>query len=283
MPPSLNKAQIRRLGERLCAADPAPEDLEALAALQDDYLSALESVDHMLRMVLGLGSGQLHDGVMLALSNRLKRDRRIIEKLRRGTELDRMQDIVGFRIVGDFSLSQQDDLTREVADHFNGRVKDRRTEPSYGYRAVHIVAVVDSFLVEVQVRTALQDVWAQHMESISDAWGRDLQYGGLPDAFSEVARDRRMQAVQAFIVTSPILAAVEEHDDDVRGIDRELAGLEESDDPRDVDRRGVLEARRLEAIANHKYHYARARAAIGEYNKLLKEIEHAESAAGAGE
>lgn len=79
----------------------------------------------MLREVLGLTSGELYDGVKLTITNRLKRDRRIIERLRRGTELDRMQDLVGFRIVGSFSLSQQDDLTREIARHF-ARDRDRR-------------------------------------------------------------------------------------------------------------------------------------------------------------
>src|SRR2546425_570364 len=215
MPPSLNKAQIRRLGERLCVPEPTAVDLEALAALQDDYLGALEEVDYTLREVLGLASDQLHDGVKLTLSNRLKRDRRIIEKLRRGTELDRMQDIVGFRIVGKFTLSQQDDLTRMVTDHFNGKVKDRRTDPSFGYRAVHIVAVIDGFLVEVQIRTTLQDVWAQHMESISDAWGREIQYGGPPEALTDEMLAKRTSAVDAFKALTPIMTSIEHYEDDL--------------------------------------------------------------------
>lgn len=227
MPPSLSKSQVRRLGERLCKNTPAGDDFELLATLQDEYLGALEAVDYQLRETLGLASDRLYDGVRLSLSNRLKRDRRIIEKLRRGTELDRMQDIVGFRIVGEFTLGQQDDLVREIRDHFSGRAKDRRTEPSYGYRAVHVVADVDGFLVEVQVRTFWQDLWAQGMEGLSDMWGRDIQYGGEPEGPDDATRAQRSRVIDTFKSLSPAAARLEEAEDERRRLITELEEIED--------------------------------------------------------
>ena len=272
MPPKLNKAQVRKLGERLCVEEPRTEDLEALAALQDDYLAALERVDYALREVLGLASGALRDGVRLTLSNRLKRDRRIIEKLRRGTELDRMQDIVGFRIVGRFTLGQQDDLTNEIATHFSGTVKDRRSKPSFGYRAVHVVGLVDGFLVEVQIRTVLQDFWAQNMESISDAWGRDIQYGGSPEAGSEETLAKRVTAVDAFKALSPVMASIEEYANELRMAELELEALEGESDPRDNERRKWLEGKRAESEAGGDQLVAELGKMIDHYNALLAQI-----------
>jgi ppGpp synthetase/RelA/SpoT-type nucleotidyltranferase len=58
---------------------------------------------------------------------------------------------------------------------------DRRDNPSYGYRAVHIIVFEDGVPVEIQVRTKLQDSWAQITEKLGDAWGRGLRYGLGPD------------------------------------------------------------------------------------------------------
>lgn len=58
---------------------------------------------------------------------------------------------------------------------------DRRETPSHGYRAVHIIVFPDGVPVEIQLRTKLQDSWAQITEKLGDAWGRGLRYGLGPD------------------------------------------------------------------------------------------------------
>ena len=89
----------------------------------------------------------LRDRLGVDATSRLKTVNTIIEKLRREKmRLAEMQDIAGLRIVG--------------------------RHPRHGYRAVHVIPEVDGFLVEIQVRTRLQDSWAQGMERLADQAGR---------------------------------------------------------------------------------------------------------------
>jgi ppGpp synthetase/RelA/SpoT-type nucleotidyltranferase len=55
---------------------------------------------------------------------------------------------------------------------------DRRNNPSHGYRAVHLVVRYEKKLVEIQVRTHLQHLWAELSEKLSDQVGLALKYGG---------------------------------------------------------------------------------------------------------
>jgi len=116
-----------------------------------------------------------------APSSRLKTTGTLIDKLRGKTALSRMQDIAGCRIVQPMSLREQDDLVQRIVREFPGsRVIDRRENPSHGYRAVHVVVKRVGFNVEIQVRTELQNLWAQLMERLADVWGRQIRYGGEP-------------------------------------------------------------------------------------------------------
>jgi ppGpp synthetase/RelA/SpoT-type nucleotidyltranferase len=59
-------------------------------------------------------------------------------------------------------------------------VIDRRQRPTHGYRAVHVIATLHGKSIEIQIRTRLQDLWAQLSEKMADEVGRDLKYGGGP-------------------------------------------------------------------------------------------------------
>jgi ppGpp synthetase/RelA/SpoT-type nucleotidyltranferase len=114
-------------------------------------------------------------------TSRLKTVGTIIEKLVRDrTRLSTMQDIAGVRIVEDVSLDQQDEIVATIQGSLGGTVIDRRRDPTHGYRAVHIVTRVDDRLVEIQVRTRLQNLWAQLMETLADRVGRGIRYGEAP-------------------------------------------------------------------------------------------------------
>jgi Region found in RelA / SpoT proteins len=170
----VSKKEFDRLGDRLRDAPVLqPEDLRLLEAIRPHYLAALERVRTEIA-TMGLGC-----------THREKNRDTIIEKLRREREmrLSRVQDIVGARVVRDMTLAEQDQLTAALAARFrDSRVRDRRLEPSHGYRAVHLITKLDGIPVEIQVRTELQHVWAQTMERLGDRWGRAIRYGGDAEA-----------------------------------------------------------------------------------------------------
>jgi ppGpp synthetase/RelA/SpoT-type nucleotidyltranferase len=60
------------------------------------------------------------------------------------------------------------------------RTIDRRAVPSHGYRAVHVIVRTQGCLVEVQVRTHMQDMWTQTVERLADTIGRQIRYGEQP-------------------------------------------------------------------------------------------------------
>ena len=89
-----------------------------------------------------------------------------------------MQDIAGCRVVVRDVLVQDQVIERLRAEFAGAKLIDRRKQPSYGYRAVHIIVTAGNKLVEIQVRTELQHLWAQLSEELSDAHDRTIKYGG---------------------------------------------------------------------------------------------------------
>jgi ppGpp synthetase/RelA/SpoT-type nucleotidyltranferase len=116
------------------------------------------------------------------------------------------------RIVRNMSLSEQDELASRIAEHFEGgKIVDRRAKPSYGYRAVHVIVKPRGRLVEIQLRTLLQDRWAQIVERLADTWGRDIRYGALPAQPASRAGDTtRTEVVDLARRMSPLIAECEE-------------------------------------------------------------------------
>lgn len=203
MPRSLTSAQIDRLGERLRRGDPPNQvDLETLQRLRLDYDPPMAEVERLLRETLGLQP-----------TSRLKTTGTIIDKLKREkTRLSKMQDIAGLRIVLSKSLPTQDQIADEIQKLIrNSRIVDRRARPSHGYRAVHVTTSVADCPVEIQIRTPLQDQWAQVMEKIADTWGREIRYGGGP-ANPEARYGRRTigEFVLAMMRDSEIIAETED-------------------------------------------------------------------------
>lgn len=170
-------SQIRRLGDRLRRSrPPSLGDLELLQQLRLEYDAPLQLVERTLR-----------DAVGLHATSRLKTVQTIIDKLvRERTRLSSMEDIAGMRIVEEMTLAEQDErVARIAAALVSSKVRDRRARPSHGYRAVHVIVFLGDFPVEIQVRTQLQDLWAQSMEALAVQWGRQIQYGEPPDRADE--------------------------------------------------------------------------------------------------
>lgn len=169
----LTTAQIDRLGERLKAGPLTESDRGLLLEFRTSFLPAYQEAVGKIRAELG----------MEPTGRPEKTPDSIIAKLRRSdTKLSRMQDIAGCRIVVD-GRWQQDGVVNALGRLFEGaRVVDRRQDPSYGYRAVHMIVKVQGRQVEIQVRTLLQDQWANAVEYLGDQEGVDFKHGvEVPD------------------------------------------------------------------------------------------------------
>ena len=96
-------------------------------------------------------------------TSRFKTVQTLVGKLRREEHmnLSQVQDIAGIRIVREMTIASKQNRDTFASLFDASKTIDRRAKPSFGYRAVHVVAKVDGLLVEIQVRTALQDRWAQ--------------------------------------------------------------------------------------------------------------------------
>ncbi|MDZ7727971.1 MAG: RelA/SpoT domain-containing protein [Dehalococcoidia bacterium] len=98
---------------------------------------------------------------------RLKTLESTVAKLRRGTfRLSQVHDVAGVRVVlGD--LSAQEEAVQSLASRYPGsRLLDYREQSQNGYRAVHLVEA--GAPVEIQLRTARQDMWANLCEEAAN-------------------------------------------------------------------------------------------------------------------
>ncbi len=93
-----------------------------------------------------------------------------------------MQDVAGLRLVVGLDLLDRKQCVDALRGLFpDSRIVRRLGPSSHGYRAVHVIARLDDLSVEIQVRTTLQDLWAQAMEKLADRFGRDVRYGAIPE------------------------------------------------------------------------------------------------------
>lgn len=95
------------------------------------------------------------------------------------------------------------------------REVDRRRDPRFGYRAVHLIVRIDGIPVEIQVRTALQDTWAQIVERLADQWGRGIRYGQEPELPDSLVRSddfvvSRREAMNTLMSLSDAIAETEQ-------------------------------------------------------------------------
>jgi len=168
----MTKSALDRLGTRLAAGNRVSNaDLEKLAA-----------VAAVCQRVLNEAKAELAT-LGYQATTRVKTTGTLVEKLRReSARLSQVQDLAGARIIVPHRPAQDDALVK-IRNHFEAsghrcREIDRRKDPRYGYRAVHLVVAVGPILIEIQVRTELEDTWAQIVERLSDVL-RDIAARGV--------------------------------------------------------------------------------------------------------
>lgn len=194
-----SKTQIDRMGERLKAGPSSQTDLVLLDGYRRSFSEAYEVVIVSIRDRLSLE----------ATGRPAKSTSSVIEKLRRETiRLSQIQDIAGCRVIT-ANIPKQDEVVDAIQGLFPGATQlDRRSAPSHGYRAVHVVAKVSGKLVEVQVRTAMQHLWAELSEKLSDVVDPALKYGGGPEEFRS-ALDVISKAIEGHESIEKRIAAID--------------------------------------------------------------------------
>jgi hypothetical protein len=255
---------MRKLGKRLAASDQISDaDYRLLAQIAEYYQAITDAV-----------AGRLREMGLDNTTRAFKSTTTMTDKLRRtNLPLGDIQDLAGTRIVVDGSRPDQDRIVDRIVQAFSDCQKppdkiDRRKagQDSHGYRAVHVIVYHDSCPMEIQVRTKLQDGWAQISEKLGDTWGRGLRYGEGPDEPGAPARPgsatTRSDVVANLQSLGNVIDGAEWREAELEGIREEMLQLDPSD-------RGTL-PERLETVMQA---VARAKEALHTaLNTLLEEI-----------
>jgi putative GTP pyrophosphokinase len=169
MAEKISKSQVDRLGDRLKKGNISEDDLRMLDQYRRLYSETYEVVVERIRTELSLAP----------TGRPAKSTSSIAEKLRRESiRLTQIQDIAGCRIIVE-NIASQEAVVKSLSELFEDvAIIDRRQQPSHGYRAVHVVVSYQGKLIEVQVRTALQQLWAELSEKLSDIFDPMIKYGG---------------------------------------------------------------------------------------------------------
>ncbi len=176
-------------GEQRLTTEQLLAELEVIEAFRAAHAVPLTRVAANLRYYVADASGGA-----FVVGQRLKRMDTIRDKLDRepSMSLSRMHDVGGCRavlrnqpavdaVVERLRSQRRWDLLDRTWDYVAQPKKD-------GYRAKHLVARKDGVLIEIQLRTEPQHVWAELVERLDRRWGSRLKVG---------RGDPRMQALLA--------------------------------------------------------------------------------------
>lgn len=169
MAKEISKTQIDKLGDRLKIGSITEDDLRLLDRYRRTFTAAYEVVVGDIRNKLGLEPTGRPAKSTISIIDKLKRE---------SIRLTQIQDIAGCRIIVADIVEQEPVIQSLVSLFSQAAVIDRRAKPSHGYRAVHVVVNQEGKLIEIQVRTSRQHIWAELSEKYSDLYDLSIKYGG---------------------------------------------------------------------------------------------------------
>lgn len=233
--PSISRKRINRAGKLL------REVRAALDAGDDDRLDAIDpkrlreaiEIVEWWRSLHARPLRQVNAGLRHYIrkagceppevTQRLKRFSTIVHKLNREPTmaLSTMEDIGGVRAI----LPTQDQVLDVVSMLERAKrwtisrrrfyIEGGRPGPKAdGYRAVHLIVEKSGCNVEIQLRTPVQDIWAQSVEQDTRRLRTDLKFGAGPDDLREYYR-----------LVSEWMAMREQHVQPPKGFMEDLAKL----------------------------------------------------------
>lgn len=189
-----SKSKTDQAGELLCSNTGSQTDIEASLEVLSEWRSYHSYPMNVFKKRIKRTAERIDSKAITA--QRLKRVPSIIKKLNRkyenGSEtmrLTQMQDIAGCRAV----MSDVGLVKKLYYDYYiNGDLKHERvSEKDYitnpkkdGYRSIHLVyryksdrgkSIYNGLLVEVQIRSQLQHVWATAVETVGFFTGKAIK------------------------------------------------------------------------------------------------------------
>ena len=179
-----SSGEVDRLGERLREADGrlrSAEDVAMYVAWSTGYARAMQEVR------TAIFERAVEASVEGTISSRVKQIDSVAAKLRRmpSTRLSRLEDIAGCRIVV-ATTRDADRLAGACSALKISRKRNYHESPHNGYRALHLtVRASDERPVELQIRTEIEDLWANLTERCAALVDPELKYGGGPQEFRE--------------------------------------------------------------------------------------------------
>jgi len=189
MTPRYTRGSINRVGKLLVTDNISPQERDEALDELNDWRSLHLDPMNMFQATLR-GYVERIDPKHGIVAQRLKRTPTIIDKLKNRQQvmkLGEMQDIGGLRaIVSDVAkvreLEKKYDRSR--ARHVLRRKRDYIAQPQEsGYRGIHLVyscvtpknSDTDGLLVEIQLRTHLQHLWATAVETVGTFFQESLK------------------------------------------------------------------------------------------------------------
>jgi putative GTP pyrophosphokinase len=201
MPPPYSKSQVDRAGRLFADLLPAraggqrrvnlplgQQVLESLAVI--DWWRS-EHAKPLSRVAANLRYHAAEEGDAV-VSQRLKRVPTIIGKLRREPtmRLSTMADIGGVRAILPDQAAAYRVASRLRRNWTITRFRDYVADPKEdGYRAIHLINRSRGRLIEIQLRTSLQDEWANLVETMSRAAFPGMKFGNGPPEVRKLMHD----------------------------------------------------------------------------------------------
>ncbi len=179
-----SSGEVDRLGGRLREAEGrsrSAEDVAMYVAWSTGYARAMQEVR------TAIFERAVDASVEGTLSSRVKQIDSVAAKLRRmpSTRLSRLEDIAGCRIVV-ATTRDANRLAGACSTLEITRQRNYHESPRNGYRALHLtVRASDERPVELQIRTEIEDLWANLAERCAALVDPELKYDGGPQEFRE--------------------------------------------------------------------------------------------------